>query len=97
VAPCPANANAREIEARVQASSSTINILALAAKTCSLDVRTLRCRKLVLVRRQLDDKCCAAAGFAGDADSSPMVAHNGLNYCQTKAGAALLACVVRSE
>src|SRR5437867_12576607 len=78
VASCPASRNARDREARVLASSSTMSRLAF--KKFSSTVGPLSgCRQFVQVRRQLDHKCCAFASLAAHADFSPMVGDDGLH------------------
>src|SRR6266853_171059 len=105
-ASCPARRNARDSEASVLASSSTISRCAFGGnafpRSFGSDARcgfglvraVLQC---IGISRQFDHECSSMTRFAMDVDRASMIAYDGLHYGQSQAGAILFACVVRSE
>src|SRR5439155_9626050 len=97
VASCPARRKAREREARVLASSSTISKLAFRGKRFSSNVRSLGSRQFIAIRGQIDDKGCAVALLAMHADSAAVVTDNRLYDCQAESRATHFAGVIRRK
>src|SRR5258706_12461265 len=97
VASCPASRNARDSDASVFASSSTISRCAFVGNRPPES----KCYSAAVHRihslGQLDHKSRSASQLALYADSSSMIAHHRLHNGQSQAGAMLFVRIIRSK
>src|SRR5579864_3524703 len=104
VASCPVNRKARDKEASVLASSSTMRRCAMSGNrpphiSAKLDLvaRGMNFPQGLNIIGQFDHESRTASGFTLHADSPPVIADHRLNYRQSQSSAMLFAGVIRSE